>query len=299
MGVLPDLSKYEKYQELTQGTMRYYEAGTHNKRKLLLCHGMGVYTTADTFLFMIEPLAEKYHVIAVDYLGFGKSTRKLANGPTFDVIVDGIRELLYKLDYHPVDLIGHSAGPWFGGILAYESPNLVRSLIGIGPAGMNVQAVAGVANYKAPDRDNIRNNYIGNSVFEGSELTWEQVDAMADLWMEHGTRPSAPEAFEALKPLVDQMATPDIRKSYLLQRRMPYLAMPTCWIWGKSEGMEPWPTYTAEWDQIGGDPRKSSKPWVPPQAEYHLLPVGTHNAHWELPTEVTRICSEFIDSVPE
>jgi len=297
MGVLPDLSKYEKFEEVTQGRMRYYETG--RGRTVLLLHGMGVYTSADTFLFMIEPLAQKYHIIAVDYLGFGKSTRALENGPTFDVIVDGIRELLYKKGEERVDIIGHSAGPWFGGILAYESPNLVRSMIGIGSAGMNVQAVASVANYQEPNWDNTRNNNVGKSVFEGSELTGEQADAMTDGMIEHASRPSASEAFEALKPLVHQMATPGIRKSYLLQRRLPDMKMPILWIWGKSESMEPWPTFTAEWEKIGGDPRKSSKPWVSPNSKYHMLPVGTHNSHWENPTEMVRICSEFIDGVPE
>ena len=108
MGDIPDLSKYEKYEELTQGKLHYYEAGTG--RDVLLLHGMGVYTSADTFLFVFELLAEKYHVIASDHLGFGKSSRVFENGPTFDVIVDGHREFLYKKGIGRVDVIGHSAG---------------------------------------------------------------------------------------------------------------------------------------------------------------------------------------------
>ena len=94
MPVIPNLSKYEKYENLTQGKIRFYEAG--EGRDLLLLHGMGVYTTADTFLFMFEKLAKRYHVMASDHFGFGKSTRVMDNGPTFDVIVDGYREFLYK-----------------------------------------------------------------------------------------------------------------------------------------------------------------------------------------------------------
>ena len=66
---LPNLDKYEKYEQLTQGKVRYLEAGSG--KDVLLLHGMGVYTSASTFQFMCEPLAAKYHVIALDYLGFG------------------------------------------------------------------------------------------------------------------------------------------------------------------------------------------------------------------------------------
>ena len=293
MGAIPDLSRYEKYEELTQGRLRYYEAGAG--RDVLLLHGMGVYTTADTFLFMFEPLAKKYHVMASDHFGFGKSSRVLENGPTFDVIVDGYREFLYKKGIERVDIIGHSAGPWFGGILAYESPDLVRSLIAIGAAGLNIEAVARVASYSPPTKEDLM-DYIGGSIFQGSQMTKEKAEAMVEMMISYATMPGA---FEGLKPLVHQMATPGIRKSYLLQRRLPHLKMPSLWIWGKSEGIEPWPTWTQEWESIGHDPSRSSKPWVAPNATYHLLERGTHNAHWEFPDEITRLCSQFIDSVPE
>ena len=52
MAIIPDLSKYEKFQKVTQGTIRYYESG--RGRDVLLLHGMGAYTTADTFMFMFE-----------------------------------------------------------------------------------------------------------------------------------------------------------------------------------------------------------------------------------------------------
>ncbi|MFT7461335.1 MAG: hypothetical protein ACI909_004036, partial [Planctomycetota bacterium] len=47
--MLPNLSSYEKFETITQGKVRYYEAG--EGESLLLLHGMGVYTSADTFQF--------------------------------------------------------------------------------------------------------------------------------------------------------------------------------------------------------------------------------------------------------
>jgi pimeloyl-ACP methyl ester carboxylesterase len=57
--------------------------------------------------------------------------------------------------------------------------------------------------------------------------------------------------------------------------------------------MEPYPTWTEEWDKIGGDVSKSSKPWVIPGAKYVLLPAG-HNSHWERPNEISQMVVDFL-----
>jgi len=291
MPVLPDLSKYEKYEQLTQGKVRYYEAG-RGKPTLLLLHGMGQQTSADTFQWIFEPLAKKYHTVAVDYLGFGKGDRVLKNGPTFDVIVDGLREFMDHKGIKQAWLVGHSAGAWFGGILSYESPNRVLGQIHIGPAGMNVQPVASVANYKPPTLESMI-EYVAPSVYPGSNITKQVQRAWAEDMLKIAGMPNV---FEGMKPLRDQMANPDIRKSYLLQRRLPQIPVPSLWIWGEKEGMEPFPTWTAEWDKIKGDPRKSSKPWTTPNSKYMMIKGATHNVHWEQPQLIIDTIEAFVDS---
>ncbi len=285
---LPNLDKYEKYEQLTQGKVRYLEAGSG--KDVLLLHGMGVYTSASTFQFMFEPLAAKYHVVALDYLGFGNSDRVLGNGPTFDVIVDGIREFMDKKGIAHASVVGHSAGPWFGGILAYESPDRVDNLIGIGTAGMNVTPVASVSGYQPPSVESAKAANM-NSVYEGSKFTEALAQEMAEQMITYAERPGA---VDGLRPLVAQMANPDTRKSYLLQRRMPHLKMPVLFIWGESEGMEPSPTWTEEWESTGHNPGKSSKPWVAPNSKFELVPGATHNVHWEQPDLMVKLVTDFI-----
>src|SRR5947208_3089563 len=129
----------EKFQDVTNGRMRYYEFGSGEPT--LLLHGMGAQTSADTFQFMFDDLGQKLKVYALDYLGFGKSTRKMEYGPTFDVIVGGIREFMDAKGLSRVNIVGHSAGAWFGGLLAYESPERVNRCVFIGPAGLNITPV--------------------------------------------------------------------------------------------------------------------------------------------------------------
>ena len=286
--MLPDLSVYEKFQTVTQGQIRYYELG--DGPPLLLLHGMGVSNSADTFCFMLESLAEKRHVFALDALGFGGSTRALANGPTFDVIVDGLREFMDRKAIAQIDVVAHSAGGWFTGILAYESPNRVGKLVWIGAAGMNVEAIASVAGYQAPTVESITADNLA-SVYPGSALTSEMAAALAELMLAHAT---AEGAFDGLKPLVGQMKTPAVRRSYLLQRRLAHIRNPILLMWGEREMMEPYPTWTEEWTATGHDPGKSAKPWVSPNMRFELVPGATHYVHWEQPALVLKLIDEFL-----
>ena len=137
--------QYEKYQDVTNGTMRYYEFGSGEPT--LLLHGMGVQTSAETFQFMFDELGKSFKIYALDYLGFGKSTRKMEYGPTFDVINDGIRDFMDAKGIAKANIVGHSAGGWFGGLLAYQSPERVNRCVFIGSAGMMRCALAWALNW--------------------------------------------------------------------------------------------------------------------------------------------------------
>jgi len=287
--MLPELTKYEKFQELTNGTVRYYEAGEGDNHTFLL-HGMGVSTSADTFAFIFERLARKLHVYNIDMLGFGKSSRQMAYGPTFEVIIDGLREFMDIKGLTKVNLVGHSAGGWFGSILAYESPDRINKLVMIGSAGMNVTPVPTVSSPVQPSLEGAMGTTMA-AVYEGSDFTPDEARWLAQSMFEMGTQPGAPEG--GMKPLLHQMATPDIRKHWLIQRRLPYINAPALVIWGEGDTMEPFPTWTAEWDTIGGDVSKSSKPWVIPGARYVLVKAG-HNSHWERPNEISDMILDFL-----
>ncbi|MFT7460565.1 MAG: pimeloyl-ACP methyl ester carboxylesterase, partial [Planctomycetota bacterium] len=220
----------------------------------------------------------------------GKSERILANGPTFDVIVDGVREFIDNKGIEKTHIVGHSAGCWFGGILAYESPARIGKIVFMGTAGMNVKPVAGVATYKTPTIESLTEGNM-TSVYEGSSFTAELAAEVAEQMLQYVEMPGA---FEGLKPLVAQMANPDIRKSYLLQRRLPFIKNPILMLWGESEFMEPHPTWTEEWESSGHNPGNSSKPWVTPNMKFELIPKATHNVHWEHPDLILKLIKDFI-----
>lgn len=280
-------AKDEKFQDVTNGKIRYYEFGSGEPT--LLLHGMGVETSADTFQFMFDQLGGRLKVYALDYLGFGKSTRKMVYGPTFDVIVDGIREFMDAKGLTKANIVGHSAGAWFGSLLAYQSPDRVNRCVYIGPAGLNVTPVASVSGYTQPSKERTLGS-LQSSVFPGSAITQEVAGELAEQMVSFGTMP---DAFEGLQPLVDQMANPASRRVYLIHRHLPKITAPTLWIWATGDTMDPLPTWTEEFERLNGDMSKSSKPWVSPNSR-HFLVQGGHNCHWEQPDRIAGYVLDFL-----
>ena len=70
-------SQYEKYIDLTNGRTRYFEAGDSDHHVIML-HGIGILSSANSYRWILEDMAKKYHCYAVDGLGWGLGTREIA-----------------------------------------------------------------------------------------------------------------------------------------------------------------------------------------------------------------------------
>ena len=107
----------------------YREAGSPKKPTILLLHGYP--TSSHMFRNLMPKLAKKYHVIAPDYPGFGRSEQPPMKDfdYTFDnmaVIVEG---LLKELDIENYSLYLMDYGAPIGFRIAAKYPNRVESLI--------------------------------------------------------------------------------------------------------------------------------------------------------------------------
>ena len=88
--------------------VHYLEGG--GGPSLLLMHGAGPGTSAPgNFRLILEPLAERYHVHAMDLIGFGRSGRK-PDAPYFDFEywVGQAQHMLDRIPEGPVGIVGHS-----------------------------------------------------------------------------------------------------------------------------------------------------------------------------------------------
>jgi 2-hydroxymuconate-semialdehyde hydrolase len=113
---------------------------------LLLLHGSGAGTSSSSnWALVLDELSRKYHVLAGDLIGFGRSGRKLEQ-PYFDADL-WLREAAFLLtrisEGAPVGLIGHSLGAFLSLKLAARHPH-VRKLVLSGcppPRGVLTRAI--------------------------------------------------------------------------------------------------------------------------------------------------------------
>jgi len=92
---------------------------------LLLIHGNGA--SINAMRYQIECFSRRYHVIAADSRGHGKS--ELGTGRlTYEQMAEDLNQLLERLNLKPVHIVGWSDGGILGLLLAMEHPEKVGRL---------------------------------------------------------------------------------------------------------------------------------------------------------------------------
>lgn len=94
---------------------------------------------------IIDPIAERHHVIAFDNRGLGASTGKAPR--TVEAMADDAYAFITALGHDTVDIFSFSLGGMVAQALVVRFPHLIRKLIltGTGPAGgKDMDKVAGV-----------------------------------------------------------------------------------------------------------------------------------------------------------
>ncbi|UNB50730.1 alpha/beta fold hydrolase [Mycolicibacterium sp. YH-1] len=97
---------------------------------------------------VIDPIAERHHVIAFDNRGVGASTGSVPD--TIDSMADDAYAFITALGFNVVDILGFSLGGMIAQALVIKHRDLVRKLIlaGTGPAGgVGIDKVAGTTYY--------------------------------------------------------------------------------------------------------------------------------------------------------
>jgi 2-hydroxy-6-oxonona-2,4-dienedioate hydrolase len=113
----------------TQGKVHYNEAGAGHP--VILVHGSGAGATGwSNFRPNIGPLAEDFHVFALDCVGWGKSDAATAD--QYDH-VQMVVEFMDELGIEKAALVGNSMGGMIALAVAARHPEKVSHLITMGP----------------------------------------------------------------------------------------------------------------------------------------------------------------------
>lgn len=138
---------------LENGTeVAFIEQGKGKRRTLIFVHGLGSYAPA--WKKNISELSKKYHCVALDLPGYGKSAKSNDWDYNMSFFAETIRDFVLKQNYGKVVLVGHSMGGQVSMTFALNYPDLLEKLILIAPAGLetfNEQEGTMLRNFTKPE----------------------------------------------------------------------------------------------------------------------------------------------------
>ena len=203
--------------------IQYVEAGTGPT--VILLHGLG--GSAQAWGLNIGPLAEKYHVIVPDQIGFGKSDKPLVNYRV-RTYVDFLDQFCKQLKIERATLVGSSMGGWIATMYTASFPDRVDKLVLVDAAGYR------------PPKDFDTRTLIGlnPSTREGMKILIAKVfynkafqtDAAVDQAI--AARLAAGDGYT-----INSLTESIIRGEDFLDEIVKTIKRPTLIIWGRQDGL--------------------------------------------------------------
>jgi pimeloyl-ACP methyl ester carboxylesterase len=123
---------------LAQGTLFWHEAGRGDT--VLFLHG--TWQDSSQWYPLLQTLAQDFHCIAPDLLGFGESSATSASH-SIALEVESLEALMSHLRVGQVYLVAHSLGAWVALALAQRYPERVKGVLVIEPEGFMPRALQG------------------------------------------------------------------------------------------------------------------------------------------------------------
>ena len=118
-----------------------YIPAKNQKSVILIAHGFGsgIGFFFKTYPHLLQLVDEGTTVIAIDWLGMGRSSRVRIKGETLaeveDYFIDSLEEWRIKMKFEKMTIMGHSLGGYLATCYAIKYPNVLDKLILVSPAG--------------------------------------------------------------------------------------------------------------------------------------------------------------------
>src|ERR1051325_8716277 len=205
--------------------INYVEAGSGPT--VILLHGLGGST--QVWQFNVAALAEKYHVVVPDQIGFGKSDKPLVNY-RIRTYVDFLDQFCKQLKIERATLVGNSMGGWIATMFTASFPDRVDKLVLVDAAGY------------APPKDLDTRTFwsLNPTTREGMKVLAAKVfynkafqtDAAIDMAI--AARLAAGDGF-TIKSITESI----LRGEDFLDDTVKTIKRPTLIVWGREDGLVP------------------------------------------------------------
>ncbi|HJU54611.1 MAG TPA: alpha/beta fold hydrolase [Pyrinomonadaceae bacterium] len=228
------------------GNVFYKTAGEgHQGPPLVFVHGVGAGSSSFMWRRNFDELARDFRVLAPDLLGFGFSDKPAGAPYSADLYVELLTDFLREVAGGGAHLVASSLGAAYCVQVAYERPELVRSLVLVAPtgAGGSLQArpgVAGAAFYGLLQSPVLGTSFYNVIASERSirdyarrELFYDRRRATPRLVSQYYATSHQPGAQHAIAAFLSGYLNTDTREAFSRLRQ------PVTLCWGKQDETNP------------------------------------------------------------
>jgi pimeloyl-ACP methyl ester carboxylesterase len=207
-------------------TIHYWDVG--RGPVIVLVHGLGSSKDGD-WGRVVEPLANKYRVIAMDQIGFGRSDKPLIDYK-IQTYVDFLNEFLRALKVEKANLMGESLGGWISALYVAEASSgahlvPVEKLVLVDAAGL--QQEKAIPNLNPSTLADMRK--VLEAVFY--DTSWLNEDMLQQIFADKLSRHDGYTVRSIL-------SNPGLG-SERLDGRLAQIQVPTLVVWGKQDQLLP------------------------------------------------------------
>jgi 4,5:9,10-diseco-3-hydroxy-5,9,17-trioxoandrosta-1(10),2-diene-4-oate hydrolase len=240
-----DAEATSRFADLPSGLrLHYHEAGERTSDTVLLLHGGGPGASGwSNFGRTLGVLAARFHVLAVDQICFGQSSKpERLDKQFFAASADALADLLDQLGIARAHCIGNSLGGGTSVRLALDHPDKAGRLVLMAPGGLGLNVFApdpsegtkklfAFAAPPGPSKEKLA-EFLRTLVYDPAMITDELVD-------ERYTHAADPETLKAMGAMGRSFMNPDGAQQAMLWREGYRLRQRVLLVWGREDRVNP------------------------------------------------------------
>ncbi|TWU15523.1 alpha/beta fold hydrolase [Allorhodopirellula heiligendammensis] len=244
-------------------TVAYTDVGKGDP--VLLLHGIPTWS----YLFheIIEPLSERYRVIAPDLIGYGYSDRRDRFDRSIAVQADVIERFLAELDIESAHFVAHDIGGGVALILADRVPKLVRSMVLSNSVAYDSWPVDEMLTLGHPRNAKMKPEEMKELLEKAFEFGLSRPERLTDEFREGVMAPYLDP--EGIVSLVRNASSLNTNHTTPLTDRLSRMSQPTRLLWGVDDRWQPVSTaerLIRDMPHAELHPIKNCSHWVPQDA---------------------------------
>ncbi|WP_296618759.1 alpha/beta hydrolase [Marivirga sp.] len=267
-------------------TMAYADIG--EGESILFIHGLASY--APGWKYNISELSKSYRCIAVDLIGYGKSTKGNFKAD-MSFHAQYLIELMDKLNITSFHIAGHSMGGQIALTMALTEPKKVKSLLLMAPAGIET--------FNKKEKEVFKNSTSPESIANVSDeqyrinlsLNFYEMDERAEFMYEDRMKIKTDSQFMEYSHVVAEGVMGMLNEPVFEQ--LGEIKQPTLICYGKEDRLIP-NTYLhkALNTKLIGEKATENIP----NSKLEMIPKAGHFVHFDQPEKVNEIMKNFLEN---